>query len=389
VTATASSVSGIEELTMPKLSDSMEEATILAWLVEVGTSFSRGQSLFEVETDKATVVYEAEADGTLVDILVAEGGTAPLGAPVARVATAGTAVEAKRTNATPVARSLAKSLSIDLARLSGSGPGGRIVRRDVLAAAPQPAQVTTIADEAVPDGEVRVDLSSAQRTIVRRMIESRSSIPDFTLAAEIDVTSALALRRQLNEAFPDARVSVNDLVVKASGVALREFPRLNASYDTGSIIEHHRVDVGVAVDVGDLLLVPVLRAADTMPLFQLASASRDLAVRARERRLSPAELEGGTFTVSNLGMLGVTSFHAVINPPQAAILAVGSVERRPVFDDDDCVVAAEIATLTLSCDHRVVNGAEAARFLNRIRELLGQPLLLFGDALTIRKESTR
>jgi pyruvate dehydrogenase E2 component (dihydrolipoamide acetyltransferase) len=208
------------------------------------------------------------------------------------------------------------------------------------------------------------------------MAESRSQIPEFTLTAEIDMTAALGLRRELNELVAAARVSVNDLVVRAVALALRGHPRLNASYVDGGLVQHRRVNVGVAVATADALLVPTLFDADRKSLPELAAAAREAASRAGERSLSPEALSGGTFTVSNLGMFGVTSFEAVINPPQVGILAVGRVDRRPAFDDAGAVVARDLMQVSLSCDHRAVYGADAARFLSRVRELLERPLPL-------------
>jgi pyruvate dehydrogenase E2 component (dihydrolipoamide acetyltransferase) len=208
------------------------------------------------------------------------------------------------------------------------------------------------------------------------MTASRTAIPEFTLTAELDVTAALELRRELNELSPDARVSVNDLLVKAVALALREFPRLNASYVDDGLVQHARVNVGVAVATDDALLVPTVFDADRASLQDIAAATREAAARANARKLDADALAGGTFTVSNLGMFGVTSFEAVINPPQVAILAVGRVDRRPVFADDGSVVARDLMHVSLSCDHRAVYGAEAARFLARLRELLERPLAL-------------
>jgi pyruvate dehydrogenase E2 component (dihydrolipoamide acetyltransferase) len=366
------------EIRMPKLSDSMQEATILAWLRQAGDPFKRGDPLVEVDTDKATVVYEAESDGVLVEILIGEGASARLGEPIARAQTsvggapapAQPAARPSRARATPVARKLAAELGVDLSGLAGTGPGGRIVSKDV-----QPGHPS--APTPPPAGGRRVELTSTQRTIARRMSESRSTIPDFTLRAEVDLTRALELQGELNELKPEARVSVNDLIVKAAALALREHPRLNASFDGDAVVEHGRIDVGIAVATEDALLVPVIRGADGLSLSEIAAESKRLAERARSRTVSPDELEGGTFTISNLGMLGIASFEAVINPPQAAILAVGAVERRPVFGENDRVVARSLGTVSLSCDHRAVYGADAARFLQTLRGLLERPLQLF------------
>jgi pyruvate dehydrogenase E2 component (dihydrolipoamide acetyltransferase) len=209
------------------------------------------------------------------------------------------------------------------------------------------------------------------------MAESRSTIPDFTLTADVDLTRALELLRELNDLGPDARVSVNDLFVRAAALALREHPRLNSSFAGDAVVEHERIDVGVAVATDDALLVTVVRSADRLGLTAIARETKRLAERARARTIQPDELEGGTFTISNLGMFGISTFEAVINPPQAAILAVGAAQRRPVFDEHERVVARDVAVLGLSCDHRIVYGADAARFLQTLSGLLERPLQLF------------
>jgi pyruvate dehydrogenase E2 component (dihydrolipoamide acetyltransferase) len=208
------------------------------------------------------------------------------------------------------------------------------------------------------------------------MVESRSTIPEFTVTSEVEMTNALEVREQLNSLRTDDRVSVNDLVVKAVALGLREFPNINASYEDDVVVHHGRVDIGIAVDAGDALLVPVIAGADEMQIHEIAAATRAAAERARRRTLTAEELSAGTFTVSNLGMFNVTSFSAIINPPQVAILAVGAVAKRPWIDDQSRVVVSHVMQLSLSCDHRVVYGAEAARFLARVRELLEAPVSL-------------
>jgi pyruvate dehydrogenase E2 component (dihydrolipoyllysine-residue acetyltransferase) len=397
-------VSEVVDIGMPRLSDSMEEATILTWLKEPGDSFARGEPLVEVETDKATVVYEAEVDGVLEEIVVPDGETAELGALIARIRTdaagaprpspkaratsregrvraapkaSGTARE-RRVQATPVARRLARQLNVDLEAVEGTGPGGRISVSDVEAAAGGPEAEVAAEDDGRGTPTV-VEHSPTQRRIAERMAESRSSIPEFTLEAEIAMDAASTLRDELREAGRAPVPSFNDLVVRAAALALRDFPALNASYEPGRSIRHDRINVGVAVDAPDALLVPTIHDADRKPLLSIAAESRRLAEAARERRLTPEDLADGTFTVSNLGMFGVRRFHAVINPPQVAILAVGSVERRPFVDGDGTLVARRSMDVVLSCDHRVVYGAEAARFLERLRELLESPASLVAE----------
>jgi pyruvate dehydrogenase E2 component (dihydrolipoyllysine-residue acetyltransferase) len=399
------------EITMPRLSDSMEEATVLAWLKQPGEAVASGEPLVEIETDKATMVYEAERDGVLGGILVGAGEVAALGAPIgwfagdasepegsdverqAPAPEAGPAIAApprpeqppparpdkRRARATPLARRVAADQGVDLFGLSGTGPGGRIVRADVmaaLAAGRSPEPVSSALPRAAAAGDERLPLSATQRTIARRMSSSRSEVPEFTLTAEIDMTAALAARRELNELLPSARISLNDLVVKAAALVLREQPEMNAAWDGEAIVRRARVNVGVAVATEGALLVPVIFDADRKPLPRLAAETRAAGERARTRSSSAEELSGATFTVSNLGMFGVLSFDAVIDAPQAAILAVGTVVRRPVFDAADAVVARELMQVSLACDHRVVYGAEGARFLARLRELLEHPMLL-------------
>ncbi len=388
------------EIGMPRLSDSMEEATILTWLKRPGDRLAKGEPLVEVETDKATVVYESELDGVLEEVVVAEGEAAELGAVIARVradtppqVAAGRArdelscVPARvpslartsgappsRSGATPVARRRARELGVELDGIVGTGPGGRIVASDVEAA----AEEIEAGDEGGRGAATEVRLTPTQRTIATRMAESRSSIPEFTLEVEIAMDVASALRSELREAGRTPLPSLNDLVVRAVALALRDLPQLNASYEPGRVVRHGRINVGVAVDTGEALIVPTIRDADRKSLFEVAEESRRLAEAAQAHRLAPEDLADGTFTVSNLGMFGVRRFHAVIYPPQVAILAVGAVAPRAVVDADGRVVARQSMDVALSCDHRVVYGAEAARFLERVRELLEQPGSLVG-----------
>jgi pyruvate dehydrogenase E2 component (dihydrolipoamide acetyltransferase) len=365
------------ELTMPKLSDSMAEAVILRWLKSPGEAFARGEALIEVETDKATVVYEAESDGTLDSILVDEGATVAIGEPIATLANGDGAgprerrpepasedgVGSERPNATPVARRTAVELGVSLHGIAGSGPGGRITREDVQRAASESGS-TVARPPAAGKGDVRVlELTATQATIARRMVESATTIPVFTVSADVDMSLIAALRRGAQEEPGDVP-SVNDFIVKAAALTLRDFPRFNASYVDGRVECYSRINVGIAVATEDALLVPVVSDADRKTLAEIAADTRQLADAARRRALRPEELRDGTFTVSNLGMFGVRSFTAIIDPPQVAILAVGA----PGADG--------LMTATLSCDHRVVYGADGARFLSRLRELLERPLSL-------------
>ncbi len=442
------------EIVMPRLSDTMEEGTILRWLKRDGEELHRGEELVEIETDKATMTYESDQEGAL-EILAAEGATLAVGELIARVAgsgalstsvlieegpapagpagagvldeapTAGGSREraaasavsraaSERVKASPLARRIASESGIDLHGLSGSGPGGRIVKADLSAGLPgaagtavpdapaapaaSPASASASAASPAPaalegvmtaKGETTViELSRTQQTVARRMAESKATIPDFTLRMDVDMSECVALRTELKRlSRPDAGGEVgagaqelgaptyNDMVVKASALALREHARANGSYRDGRLQLHSRVNVGVAVAAEDALVVPTVFDADEKSLGEIARETRALAARVRAGTITPPELGGGTFTVSNLGMYGVSSFAAIINPPQAAILSVGSVEPRAVARKG-AVLARDALTLTLVCDHRILYGAEAAEFLARIRELLQTPSAL-------------
>ena len=368
----------IVDIAMPKLSDSMEEATVLRWLKQPGDPVARGEPLVEVETDKATVVYEAEQDGVLSEIAVGESESAALGAVIARLAVDGEipAPAGSRPRATPVARRLADELGVSLDALEGTGPGGRVTEADVRRAAASVAAAEPTQAEGGRGEETVVELTPTQRTIVERMTASRAEIPEFTLQVEVDMEEVLALRDELRQSGRSPLPSVNDLLIRAAALALREFPAVNAGFVDGRVVRFGRVNVGIAVAAEDALLVPTIFDADRATVFEIAATSRELIERARARELRIADLRDGTFTVSNLGMFGIRRFEAVINPPQAAILAAGAVERRPAVTEDGGLVARRLCELTLSCDHRVVYGAGAAAFLRRLRELLEQPTTL-------------
>jgi pyruvate dehydrogenase E2 component (dihydrolipoamide acetyltransferase) len=375
---------------MPKLSDSMADAVIIRWLVSPGDAFARGEALIEVETDKATVVYEAEADGTLDAILVPEGTAAAIGEPIATLANGrGEASEedrpapaqrdgsgAERPNATPVARRTAVELGISLHGIAGTGPGGRVTREDVEKAASESGEPAQRPAPVGGKGEVeKLELTATQATIARRMAESARTIPVFTVSSDVDMSLIAELRRGAGKERDDAP-SLNDFVVKAAAGALQAFPKINSSFVDGKVECYSRINVGVAVATEDALLVPVVRDADQRSLAQIAAETRRLTEGARRRALAPEDLADGTFTVSNLGMFGVRAFTAIIDPPQAAILAVGGVRRAPVEDSDGGVVFRDLMTVTVTCDHRVVYGADGARFLSRLRDLLERPLEL-------------
>ena len=280
--------------------------------------------------------------------------------------------------ATPVARRTAVELGVSLHGLTGTGPGGRITVDDVTRAAAEAGTTLGSAAQAPVSGKGEVSVlepTPTQATIARRMVESATTIPVFTVSADVDVSQIVASRREARDEGEDAP-SVNDFVVKAAAATLREFPRFNASYVDGKVECYSRVNVGIAVATDDALLVPVVRDADRKSLAELAEETRTLADGARRRTLRPEDFHDGTFTVSNLGMFGVRAFTAIIDPPQVAILAVGGARRAPVEEGPDRVAFRDLMTVTLSCDHRVVYGADGARFLSRLRELLERPLAL-------------
>jgi pyruvate dehydrogenase E2 component (dihydrolipoamide acetyltransferase) len=384
-------VSPAATVVMPRLSDSMEEGTIVSWLKDDGDEVERGDELVEIETDKATMVYEAEASGVLRQ-LVGEGDTVALGAVIAELLPVGSSTQAgprngvaqelpakaARTPASPVARRVAESEGIDLAEVVGSGPNGRVVKRDVeallerLAAATQPP----LASPNGAKGAVEfAPLTRIQSTVARRMAESRATVPDFAVEVDVLVDPLSALRAQLEGTIDDRVPSYNDFIVKACALGLRRHPRVNGAYRDDGIDQYGRVNVGIAVAADDALLVPVITDADVKSVGAIASESRRLAGLAREAKLTPPQLSGGTFTVSNLGMFGVTRFAAVVNKPQAAILAVGAVQERPVAREGELQVGY-VMSLTLCADHRVLYGADAARFVNHVKELLERPLQL-------------
>jgi pyruvate dehydrogenase E2 component (dihydrolipoamide acetyltransferase) len=515
------------DVTMPRLSDSMEEGTVLKWLVEEGGEVKRGDPLVEIETDKANMTYDADTDGVLVEIVAQEGDTLEIGDVIARIGDAGEAsdaggkaeeggeeaegqtesdaeqaeaseadadedegdeaaeeerarapVEAEeadaeasearedeadggeaeggddaaaaegeeaavagadggggetqagagtatrektsggngdgRVKASPVARRMARDLGVELAQLEGTGPGGRIVKADVQAAAEnggaatkeapetgkaeveeepakaeaeapvreeekaeeKPAKKEPQKAEAGAKGEVQIEeLTRLQQTVSRRMAESKATAPDFSIALTVDMTAAVELRTRLKD-ISDPVPSFNDMVVKAAANGLREHPRVNGAYRDGKFELYERVNVGIAVAAMDALVVPTIFDADKKSLGQIARDARAVIGKVKDKTVTPPELSGGTFTVSNLGMFGIEHFTAIINPPQAAILTVGKLAKQPAVDDKGKLVAREQMTLTLVCDHRILYGADGAEFLARVKDLLEQPLSL-------------
>jgi pyruvate dehydrogenase E2 component (dihydrolipoyllysine-residue acetyltransferase) len=427
----------MSEVVMPRLSDSMEEGTILTWLKQVGDEVAVGDELVEIETDKANMAYEADVAGTLNEILAGEGETLPIGAPIARIGdpsetvaadgegpsgqpagpvTAGdppplavakassgevpptvppageTPVareEGERVKASPLARRLAKEKGLDLSQITGSGPGGRIVKADVEKAevgrpAPGLAPSTQLegaragAGAETAKGQVTVqELTKAQQVVARRMAESKAIAPHFYLTVEIDMSKGVAARGAIKAAAREGEVvpSFNDMVVKACAIALTEFPKANGAYKDGRFELYSRVNVGVAVAAEEGLVVPTVFDADKKGLRQIAADTRAVAAKVRDGSVTPPELSGGTFTVSNLGMFGIEEFSAVINTPQAGILAVGAIREAPAVRDGE-IVPAQLMKVTLSCDHRILYGAEGAEFLARVQSLLEEPVSL-------------
>jgi pyruvate dehydrogenase E2 component (dihydrolipoamide acetyltransferase) len=427
------------EIVMPRLSDSMEEGTILTWLKQVGDEVAVGDEIVEIETDKANMAYESDVAGTLTEILAKEGETLAIGSPIAIVGDPGegesaadqgqsdpaagpvaagdpppavakassgavpptappaadtAAADGDRVKASPVAKRLAKDKGIDLSTISGSGPGGRIVKKDVKAAASAvgdagagdaaaagPAAAAVSPDPGSPEtakGQTTYqEPSKLQSVVARRMSESKATAPHFYLQAEIDMSKAVDARAAIKAGAKDGEVvpSFNDMIVKACAIALREFPKANGAYRDGRFELYSRVNVGVAVAAQEALVVPTVFDADAKGLRQIASESRALAGRVREGKITPPELSGGTFTVSNLGMFGIDNFSAVINTPQAAILAVGAIVERPAVRGGE-IVPAQLMNVTLACDHRILYGAEGAEFLARVRTLLEEPVSL-------------
>jgi pyruvate dehydrogenase E2 component (dihydrolipoamide acetyltransferase) len=402
-----------EEIVMPRLSDTMQQGTIVRWLKREGDTVAKDDVLAEVETDKAIMELQSYVSGVLERILVPEGSTAPIGSPIAIVRLPGeTPMEAPRMEApqtpqvesaedtaklqissaeaqvgrikaSPLARRIAEEMGVDLSRVRGTGEGGRIIKEDVLAfveqhrgqvPAPSPLREAPAASLTEPTER---PLGHIQKVIARRMVESKTTVPHFYVTVEVDMGNALRLRDEINSTLrtEGIEVTLNDMVVKAVALALRAMPEVNASFAGDKLLVHQRVNVGIAVGTDELLLVPVIKDCDRKPLKEIAAEARRLVEKARAGRLALEDVEGGTFTVSNLGMYGVDEFSAIVNPPQAAILAVGAVQEKPVVQHGQIVMAQRMR-ITLSADHRVFYGVTGAKFLSKVRELLEKPLLL-------------
>jgi len=428
------------DILMPALSPTMEEGVLAKWHVKVGDTVKAGDVIAEIETDKATMEVEAVDEGEITDILVAEGSEGvKVNTPIARLKDEGGAAvasppsnppaaasvppqggqslaqsppaggstgeageggksatpkkDATRVFASPLARRLAAQGNIDLKSVKGTGPHGRIVKRDLegaemgtakpaSASAPAPAaeprRAQSLAQMGIPDGSYDlIPLDGMRKAIARRLTDSFRDVPHFPLTIDCEIDGLLASRVKVNAMLEKSgvKVSVNDFVIKASAMALKAVPEANASYSPEGIAMHHHADVAMAVAIDGGLITPIIRAAETKSLSQIATESKDLAKRARDRKLKPEEFQGGTFSVSNLGMFGIKSFASIINEPQGAIMSVGAGEPRAVVRDGQLAVAT-VMSVTLTCDHRVVDGAVGARFLQAFKAMIEDPVTM-------------
>ena len=439
------------DILMPALSPTMEEGTLAKWYVKKGDVVKSGDVIAEIETDKATMEVEAVDEGTIEDILVpegtenvkvnspisklsgegegaasspsplaGEGGPAeqgrmrglsePSGKAAAASAEAGAQPlirpasdrppspargegQGARIFASPLARRIAAQKNLDLSALQGSGPHGRIIKRDVEGATPgaakapasagggaatPPRQVQSLAQMGIPDGSYDlVPLDGMRKTVARRLTESFRDVPHFPLTIDLEIDALLAGRARINAMLESqgVKVSVNDLVIKACAIALKQVPEANASYSPEGVALHHHADIAMAVAIDGGLITPIIRAAETKGLAQIATEAKDLAARARTRKLKPEEFQGGTFSVSNLGMFGIKAFSSILNEPQGAILSVGAGEQRPVVKNGQLAIAT-VMTVTLTCDHRVVDGAIGARWLQAFKVLIEDPITM-------------
>jgi len=432
---------------MPKLSPTMEEGQLSRWLKKEGDKVSMGEPLAEIDTDKATMEMQALSNGVLRKILINEGESAPLGQPIAIIgepdedisALLKTAAEkapqpakapaasepqpAKQEPApaapevsvpaparepvtqparddgrqliSPIAARMAAEAGLNLKSLQGSGPGGRIVKRDIeVAMTAKPASTTLGASSGPrlhgavallpsekgavygPSGYRDEPLAEMRRTIARRLVTSLGPVPHFFLTSEIDMDRAADMRVAINDLYPDLKLSVNDIIIKVAAAALLQHPQVNASFQDKTVRFYEHADIGVAVATENGLITPVVRSADTKSLLEIASEARELAERARARKLKPEEYTGATFSISNLGMFGIDEFTAVINPPEGAILAVGTMKPRAVARDNE-VLIKQTMRVTMSCDHRVIDGAVGAQFLRTFKQIMENPLYLF------------
>lgn len=404
---------------MPKMSDTMEEGVLVSWQKQVGDTVKAGDILAEVETDKATMELEAYEDGTLLHIGISAGSSVPVneviavigkpgadfqallarengqvGSPVAEAAPAqvtsapvaavaeevSEASSADRVKASPLAKKLAAEKGVDLSQVQGSGDNGRIVKRDVDSFVPAskpvaaPAPTKAVEAQSVQEGGYEdTPVSQMRKTISRRLSESKFTAPHFYLTMEINMDKAMALRPQLNEISP-AKISFNDMVIKACALALKQHPAVNSAWLGDKIRKYNYVNIGVAVAVDEGLLVPVVRDADKKTLSVISSEVKEFAGKAKDKKLQPKDWEGNTFSISNLGMFGIDEFTAIINPPDACILAVGAIKQTAAFKEDGSVYPTNVMKVTLSCDHRVVDGASGSAFLQTVKKYLENPM---------------
>jgi pyruvate dehydrogenase E2 component (dihydrolipoamide acetyltransferase) len=434
----------VSTVIMPKMGDGMEEGTLLRWLKSVGDQVDAGDPIAEIETDKVALEIEAAESGYLIQTLVNEGQTVPIGTAIAQIGAEGEApaeaapvaeapkaeaapapeapapvteqvaasapapapqleaapaaparADGEKLRASPLVKRLAAEHDIDLSGIPGTGPGGRIVKDDLApyltgarpkpvpaaqpAAAPPaaPARVAASTEPGTRPAGVAREMSRIRKTTGKRMTEAKDTIPHFYVVSEVDMTEARAFREMINSEIEEkeSKVSFNDLVVKAAALALRDFPNLNSSLEGEQLYDHANIDINIAVAIENGLIAPFLPDADKLSLGTIARMTKDLAGRSREGGLLPEEYQGGTFTISNLGMYDVSEFVAIINPPQAAILAIGSIGEVPVIKDGELAVAYKMK-ITLSADHRISDGAEVARFLQMVKGYLEKPLRL-------------
>ncbi len=418
---------GVIVVTMPRLSDTMTEGTVATWLKKVGDTVAEGDILAEIETDKATMEFESFNAGTLLYIGIQEGNTAPVDSLLAIIGPAGTdisgiadnfkaggtstpvateetkavpaekapsivqeaAADGQRILASPLAKKIASDKGIQLSQVKGSGENGRIVKSDIenftpsannatsAAAQPQEATKSAAPKVFVPAGEVfteEIKNSQMRKIIAKRLAESLFTAPHYNLSIEVTMDEAMKSRAVINS-VPDTKVSFNDMVIKACASALKKHPAINSQWREDAIIINHHVNIGVAVAVEDGLVVPVLRFTDAMSLSQIGSSVRDLAGRAKTKKLLPNEMEGSTFTVSNLGMFGITEFNSIINQPNSAILSVGAIVEKPVVKNGEIVVGNTMM-LSLACDHRTIDGATGAQFLQTLKQYIENPVTM-------------
>lgn len=402
------------EVIMPKMGDAMEEGVLLEWLKKDGDKVKSGEVLGTIQTDKATLELESPGSGTLTGLLVKGGETVPVGKPIAAIVREGESLPEGWTNgakvdapasesveatsrpseqqdqaqeaaqpeppaegrivASPLARKIAKERGIDLASIKGSGPGGRIIEKDIPEAAPAtPSAPSSTPSAPPPEGDRPVDLNRLRQITAQRTAQSKQQVPHFYVTVEVDVERLMALR-QMFEEDESGKVSVNDFVVRACALALREMPQVNSSYEGQKLSQHGEVNIGMAVALDDGLTLPVIKRADQMTLRQISATAKDLAGKARENKLHPDELAGATFSISNMGMLDIDNFIAIIVQPNAGILAVSSIRKRVVVSEEgDEFEVRQKMNVSASFDHRVVDGAVGARFINLVKAYLENP----------------